>query len=218
VLVSLAAASDPQSAGDPVAVAARSEIGNIFAQLALGALAVLLISGEYGTGMIRSSLAAVPRRLPVLWGKLAVYVATVLPISAIAATSAFLLGPAVWRGKGRHPVSFGDDGVARIVLGPALYLSVAGVIALAIGALVRNTAAGITTVVALFFVLPTATQALPERFADLGRFLPSNAGGALYHQALSPQSMSPWSGFALLCGYAVVLVAAAAWKLGRRDV
>jgi ABC-2 type transport system permease protein len=218
VLISLAAAAEARSSSTPVDVAARSEVGNIFAQLALGVLAVLLMSGEHGTGMIRSSMTAVPRRLPVLWGKLVVYVLAILPIAAIASAAAFLLGQAVWRGKGRTAIGFGDDNVARIVLGAALYLSVAGVIALAIGTLLRSTAAGITVVVGLFFVLPTAVQALPERIAAWGRFLPSNAGGALWHQAISAKVMAPWSGFALLCAYAVVLVAAAAWTVRRRDV
>jgi ABC-type transport system involved in multi-copper enzyme maturation permease subunit len=199
-------------------VAARSETGAIFALLALGVLAVLLISGEYGTGMIRASMAAVPRRLPVLWGKIAVYVGVVLPLTAATSFAAFLLGQVVWRAKGKPAVGLGDPDVLRIVTGTALYLTVAGICALAIGALVRNTAAGITTVVGLFFVLPTVLQALPQRFADAGKFLPSNAGGALCNQSLPAHPLAPWTGFALLCGYAAIAVAAAAWRLRRTDV
>lgn len=218
VSISLAAASSAHSSGAANDVAGRGEIGNIFAQLALGTLAVLLVAGEYGTGMIRSSMAAVPKRLPVFWGKLAVFVAAVLPISAAASLAAFFLGQAGWRGKGRNPVGLGDGDVAQIVLGSALCLAVAGVCALAIGALVRSTAAGITVMVGLFFVLPTVMQMMPDRIAALGRFLPSNAGGALWHQSISLRSMAPWTGFALLCGYAAVLVALAAWRMRRRDV
>lgn len=218
VLISLAAAAEQRAVTTPVAVSSRAEVGDLFAQLAFGALAVLLIAGEFGTGMIRSSMVAVPRRTPVFWGKLAIFVGVVLPVGAAASLAAFLLGQVVWRGKGRPPVGLGDDQVLRIVLGPALYLAVAGVIALAIGTLLRSTAGGITVVVALFFVVPTSMQAMPHRIAALGRFLPSNAGAALFDQAISPEVLRPWPGFALLCAWAVVLVAAAVWSLGRRDV
>jgi hypothetical protein len=129
-----------------------------------------------------------------------------------------LLGQLAWRAKGRNPVGFGDPDVTRIVLGPALYLAVAGVMAMAIGVLLRRTAGGITVVLGVFFVLPIVMAAMPERIANFGRFLPSNAGGALWHQTLSTDALAPWTGFALLCGYAAVLVAAAAWSINRRDV
>lgn len=218
VLTALAAAGEPTSSGLPDDVAARAEIGTIVTQLAVGTLAVLLIAGEYGTGMIRSSMAAVPRRLPVLWGKLAVFVAAILPLSALASLAAFGLGQLIWRGKGRPPVGLGDGQVLQIVAGSALYATTTGICALAIGALLRSTAAGITVVVGLFFVLPMLMQAMPERVAALGRFLPSNAGSALWHGVLSPEQLAPWPGFGLLCGYAAVLVAAAAWRLVRSDV
>jgi ABC-2 type transport system permease protein len=218
VLVSLAAGADKTSSGLPADVTSRSEIGAVFAQLALGVLAVLLISGEYGTGMIRSSMAAVPRRLPVLWGKIAVYVGVVLPVSVVTAFTTFLLGQVAWRGQHRPGVTLGDPDVLRIVAGTALYLTVAGICALAIGALLRNTAAGITVMVGVFFVLPTVMQMLPRRISNGGRFLPSNAGGSLANQSFTEHPMAPWSGFALLCAYTVVVVAAAAWRLRRTDV
>ena len=168
--------------------------------------------------MIRASMTVVPRRLPVLWAKLTVYVAVVLPITVATSVAAFLLGVAGWRAQGRPAVSLTDGGAARIVLGAALYLTVAGVCALAIAALARSTAAGISAVVGLFFVLPTLAGAMPERIAAAARFLPSNAGGALARLTTSPRALPPWAGFGLLCGYAVVLVAAAAWRLRRSDV
>jgi ABC-type transport system involved in multi-copper enzyme maturation permease subunit len=218
VLVSFAAAGDPDASSVPADLATRSEIGTIFAQLALGTLAVLLMSGEYGTGMIRSSMTVVPRRLPVLWAKLVVYVAVVLPVTMVTSLGTFLLGEAIWKAHGRTPASLSDEHVIRIVVGASLYLTVAGVCALAIGTLLRSTAAGITVVAGLFFVLPTVLVAMPTRIAEASRFLPSNAGAALSRLATSPHSLRPWPGFALLCGYAVVLVAAAAWRLRRTDV
>jgi ABC-2 type transport system permease protein len=218
VAISAAAAAEPTSSALPADVATRSAIGTILAQLALGTLAVLVISGEYGSGMIRTSMTVVPRRLPVLAAKITVYVALVLPITALTSLATFLLGQMAWRSHGRAAVSLGDPVVARIVFGAALYLTVAGVCAVAIGTLLRSTAGGITVVAGLFFVVPTVIQAMPSRIADAARFLPSNAGGGLSRIATSSQSLPPWPGFALLCGYAAVLVAAATWRLRRMDV
>jgi ABC-2 type transport system permease protein len=218
VIFEAVAAAQAHPSAAPAEVAGRAELGNLLSQLTFGVLAVLLVTGEYGTGMIRSSMAAVPRRLPVLWGKVIVFVAAALPLALVASTVAFWLGQVVWRSHGRPAVGFGDADVTRIVLGSALSLVVTGVLALAIGTLVRSSAAGITVVVGLLFVLPTLMQAMPAGIAAYGRFLPSNAGQALWHEALSSPSMAPWSGFALLCAYTAVLLALAAGRLHRGDV
>lgn len=218
VLLTFAAATETGSSEVPRNVAARSEIGAIFAQLTLGVLAILLICGEYGTGMIRASMAVVPRRLPVLWGKIAVYVGVVLPLTMVTSFAAFLLGQVAWRAKGRPAVSLGDPDVLRIITGAALYLTVAGILALAIGAIIRNTAASITVLATLFFVLPTVLQAMPAGVAEAGRFLPSNAGGALGGIAIVNQPLAPWPGFALLCGYTAVAVVVAVRRLRQTDV
>ena len=217
-VISLAAAHDAHADTAAHQVATRAEIGGIFAQLVLGVLAVLLISGEYGTGMIRSSLATVPRRLPVFWAKLSVYVAVVLPLTLASSFAAFWLGQVAWQSQGRPAVGLGDPEVLRIVVGSALYLTVAGVLALAIGTVLRNSAAAISAVVGLFFMLPIAFQAMPASIAKFAQYLPSNAGGALSGVATSPTVLSPWTGFALLGGYTVVAVIAAAVRLRRADV
>ncbi len=218
VLASAEAAGNHAASVVPATVASRSQLGGLISMLAVGVLAVLFISGEYGTGMIRSSMIAVPRRLPVLWAKMGVFVAVVLPVTLVSSLAAFALGQVFWRAHGRPAVSLTDPGVARIVLGAALCIMLTGLIALAIGSLVRNTAAGITTVVGLYFVLPIIAGQMPQRIADASRFLPSNASGAVWNASLSPVSMTPADGFILLCGYTVVLCAAAAWRLRRGDV
>jgi ABC-2 type transport system permease protein len=218
VAITAAAAAEDNSSGLARDVAARTMIGVILAQLALGTLAVLSMSGEYASGMIRTTLTVVPTRLPVLWAKVGVYAALVLPVATVTAVASFWLGQVAWRAGDRSGVSLGDPTVARIVLGSALYLTVAGICAIAIATIMRSTAGGITVVVGLFFVLPTVLQAMPSQIADTARFLPSNAGGALARIATSSSTLSPWTGFALLCGYAVVLLAAAAWRLQRSDV
>jgi ABC-2 type transport system permease protein len=192
--------------------------GITFAQLAIGVLGVLLISGEYSTGMIRSSLTVVPARLPVLWAKIAVFAGVVFVISLIAAFAAFFLGQSLLSGHQLN-VSLSAPGALRSVIGSALYVTVAGVIALALGALLRSTAAGISTFVGAFFVLPPLTQLLPSSWADhFVQYLPSTAGGGLFSRGFGiAHPLAPWTGFAVLCGYAAVLIAAAAWSLRRRD-
>jgi hypothetical protein len=118
-------------------------------------------------------------------------------------------------------VAITAPGTLRSVIGAALYVTVAGMIGLALGALLRNTAAGISTFVGVFFVIPPLTGLLPASVSDhLTKYLPSNAGEALWsgtHSASATSSLSPWTGFALLCGYAVILIAAAAWRLRSAD-
>jgi ABC-type transport system involved in multi-copper enzyme maturation permease subunit len=179
---------------------------------------VLLMSGEYTTGMIRSSLTAVPRRLPVLWGKLAVFAGTIFSVSLVASFISFFLGQALL--SGHHlGVAITAPGALRSVIGAALYLTVAGLIGVALGTLFRNTAAGIATFAGVFFVIPPLAGLLPASFSNhLTPYLPSNAGGVLWGGAANVQNaLAPWTGFALLCGYAVVLIAAAAWRLRRAD-
>ncbi len=192
--------------------------GTFLAQLAIGVLGVLLITGEYSTGMIRSSLTAVPRRLPTLWGKLAVFAAVVFLTMVIASFTAFFVGQAVLSGQ-QLDGSLSDPGALRSVVGAALYETVAGLTALALGALLRNTAAGITTFVAVFFVVPPLTLLLPTSLTDkFVQYLPSNAGGALVNGPSGlAHALAPWTGFAVMSSYAVVLIGSAAWRLRRVD-
>jgi len=192
--------------------------GMMFAVVAFGVLGVLMISGEYSTGMIRSSLTAVPRRLPVLWGKLAVFAGVIFSISLVASFICFFLGQALL--SSHHlGVSIAAPGALRSIIGAALYGTVAGMIGVALGALFRNTAAGIATFAGVFFVIPPLTGLLPASISDhLSQYLPSYAGDALWGGARSvTNALSPWTGFAVLCGYAVVLIAAAALRLRRVD-
>jgi len=218
LLASADAAGNPLASTVPATVAGRSQLGGLISQLVVGVLAVLFISGEYGTGMIRSAMIAVPRRLPVLWAKLTVFAGTMLPVTLLSSLAAFYLGQVLWRGHGRPAVGLADPGVARVVLGAAVCIILLGVCAMAIGTLIRNTAGGITAMVGLFFVIPILAGEMPQRIAEASRFLPTNASGAVWDSTLSPVSMTPVSGFVLLLSYTVVLTAAAAWRLRRGDV
>jgi len=191
----------------------------VFAQLVLGVLGVLAFSGEYATGMIRATLAVVPARLPVLWAKLIVLVAVMLPLSLLAAVAEFFTATALESARGGSAISLSDPGVLREVIGAALYLTVIAVIGLALGALLRRTAAGLSVFAAVFLVVPLVAAYLPASIKGLTPYLPSDAGGTIWGagKLFGGQQLGPWTGFAVLCGYAVVLTGLAAWRLRRRD-
>jgi ABC-2 type transport system permease protein len=208
------------SAADKAAFSpiSTSLTGISFAVVAFGVLGVLLMSGEYSTGMIRSSLTAVPRRLPVLWGKLAVFAAAIFSVSLVTSFISFFVGQALLSSHHLSVAITAPDAL-RSVIGAALYVTVAGMIGVALGALFRNTAAGISTFAAAFFVIPPLTGLLPASVsAHVSQYLPSNAGEVLWGGTQGVANpLSPWTGFAVLCGYAVILIAGAAWRLRRAD-
>jgi len=187
-------------------------------QLAIAVLGVLVITGEYSTGMIRASFTAVPKRLPVLWGKLGIYAAVTFLLMLPSVVIAFFGSQAI---LGRHhilQISFTHPGVMRAVIGGAVYLVLIAVFALAIGAIVRNTAGGIAPFAAIFFVIPPLLNILPTSWNNaISPYLPDAAGRSIFSLTHDAHSLAPWPGFALFCGYAVVAVAAAAILLVRRD-
>jgi ABC-type transport system involved in multi-copper enzyme maturation permease subunit len=193
--------------------------GYHLAQLAIGVLGVMIISGEYSTGMIRSTFMAVPKRLPVLWAKIAVFSAVTFVLMLVSAFVSFFVVQAIVT---QHHVqhSIGDPHALRAVIGTALFLTVLGILATGIGALIRNTAGGIAFFVFLLFVLPGITAILPASTSDaINPYLPLNAGFTVATSTFDQGShhLSYWGGFALFCGYAAVAVIAAAIGLKRRD-
>jgi len=186
------------------------------AQLAIGVLGVLVVTAEYSTGMIRASLTAVPKRLPVLWAKAAVYGAATFALMLPAVFVAFFVAQA-FLARRHVEASLGDPGVLRAVVGAALYLVVVGVFALGLGAIVRNTAGGIATFAGLMFVLPPLMNVLPASWNHAASpYLPLAAGEAVL--AIGPGNrLAPWAGFGIFCCYAAAALALAALSLLRRD-
>ena len=178
---------------------------------------MLLVAGEYATGLIRTTMVAVPRRLPVLWGKAIVVVLTA-PLLFVPATFAtFLVGQSVLS-REHLDTSLHDPGVARAVLGSALYLTAVGLLGLGLGALFRNTAAAIASLFGVLFAPQLLTGLLPVAWSDrIYPYLPVPAGVAVTAVQPDPASLGPWSGFALFCLYVGVLLALAAVRLRRRD-
>jgi len=187
------------------------------AQLAIGVLGVLVISGEYSTGMIRSTFGAVPRRLPVLWAKAAVYAAVVFGLMLPSALIAFFVSQAILK---QHHVqtTIGAPHVLRAVVGCALFLTITGLLGLALGSLVRNTAGGIATFAGVMFVLPGLSAILPNSWGNsIDPYLPLSAGTAVINLTHDSSSLGPWQGFALFCGYVAAALAVSAFLLVRRD-
>jgi hypothetical protein len=188
------------------------------AQLAIGVLGVLVITGEYTTGMIRSSLMAVPRRLPVLWAKLAVFALVTFVLMLIASLiSFFIVQSIVTQHHVQHSLS--SPGALRTVIGAALFLTVLSMLCLGLGTILRNTAGGIAVFVGLLFVLPGISAILPSSVNDsISPYLPLNAGTTVAsHTFDSSHHLAVWSGFALFCGYAAAAIIGAALTIMRRD-
>jgi ABC-2 type transport system permease protein len=188
------------------------------AQLAIAVLGVLVITGEYSTGMIRASFTAVPRRLPVLWGKIGVFAAVTFALMLPAVVIAFFVSQAILSKHHILQIAFSDPGVTRSVVGGAGYLVLLGIFALAIGAIVRNTAGGIAAFAALFFVIPPLMNILPARWNNaISPYLPDAAGRSMFSLTPGAHDLHPWPGFLLFVGYTVAAVAIAALLLIRRD-
>jgi ABC-type transport system involved in multi-copper enzyme maturation permease subunit len=192
----------------------RSLSGIYLAQIAFGVLGAMVVTGEYATGSIRSTFAAVPKRLPVLWSKLGVFLTTSLILGTIACVLAFVAGQAIFSTK-HVDASFGDPHVLRVVIGCGLFLAAMGALGLALGAVARNTAAAITTLTLVLFVVPVIVDVMPKG-EKIGPYLPS-AAGLTITQVSSDGPLSPWGGFGLLCAYVVATIAIAAVLLVRRD-
>ena len=202
-------------AADPVAfiLGAGIDLG----QLTICVLGVLLITAEYSTGVIRASLLAVPQRIPMLAAKATVFAGLLIVLAEIVAFGSFLVGSALLHS--RVPVALGDPGVTRAVIGAGLYLTVLGLFALAVGALIRHTAGAVTTVIGIMFVLPILAGLLPGNWgAHVNAYLPEQAGLLITHaQQLPGDLLSPWQGFGVLCIWTALLLSAAAYLLRRRD-
>ncbi len=189
------------------------------AQLAIAVLGVLLISAEYSTGSIRSTFTAVPKRLPVLWAKLLDYAVVSLVLIVPAVLVSFFASQAILKSIPQLQISFTQPGVARAVIGGAVYVMLVGVFALAVGAIVRNTAGGIAAFAAIFFVLPPLMFTLPTNWNNaISQYLPSEAGRQLFALQHASHTLTPLAGGLVLVGYCAAAILIAAVLLVRRDV
>ena len=187
------------------------------ATLAIAVLGVLCISSEYSSGMISTSLIAVPKRGRVLAAKSLVFAAVTFVVGEVTSFAAFFVGQALISGHAPQ-ASLGDPGVARAVVGAGLALTALAVLSVAAGTLLRHPAAAIACMIALLFVLPAIAQALPDSWRNpVTEFWPTSAGGQIASVYHSPHTLQPWPGFGVMCLFVAIVYAIAWTLLNRRD-
>jgi ABC-2 type transport system permease protein len=202
--------------------------GVLFGQLVASVLGALVITGEYGTGMIRSTFTAVPTRLPALLAKGLVFGVVTFVVGLVAILLTLLASAGILTSHG-YDIDLGDGHLWLAVLGAAGYLALIGLIAFALGAIVRNSAGGIAASLGLLLVLPIILSiftggSMPEWVQNLGVFLPGSAGGHMYDYVAGPVRAAagtivllPWQGLLVLLAWVVGLSAIAAVLVRRRD-
>ena len=223
-LFSLGRTSGRSSGRDPLTAnfnAAGFAFNAMFlSQLAIGVLGVLIITAEYSSGMIRTSFTAVPQRGSLLAVKATVFALVTFVVAALTTFATFFASQAILnRGTLNLGVSITSPHALRIVIGAALYLTVCSLLGVALGALLRSTAAAITALAGLLFILPILMNFLPVSWHrdTIAQWLPSNAGMQIIEKTIQPLQFSPWVGLAVFAGWVVLAFAAALVLLQRRD-
>ena len=199
---------------DPVRL---SLAGLHLSQIAVGVLGVLAVTGEYSSGMIRATLAAVPRRRTLLAAKTVAFAATALTVGLLACFAAYFAFQApLSAGPLRSSVT--DPGVARAVAGGGVYLAVLGLLGLGLGAILRSSAGAVATLLGLLFVPVILLDMLPHGWrTTIGPYLPMNAGDAIYLLHREAGGLGPAAGLAVLACYAAVALAVGLYLIGHRD-
>ena len=187
-------------------------------QIAVGVLGVLVISSEYGTGSIRTTLSAVPRRRTVLLAKAVVFAAVALAVGVVSCFAAYV----AFEAANTDPVlqsSIGDPGVLRAVIGGGLYLAVLGLLGLGLGGILRSTAGAIAVLFGLLFVPPILVDLLPRTWqTTIGPYLPMEAGSQVFiAQTRAAEDLGAWPGMAVFSLYAVVVLVGSLVLIERRD-
>lgn len=189
--------------------------------LILGSLAVLFMSSEYATGMIRSTMNAVPRRLPAFAAKAIILAVISYLISATAGVATFLIAMPVFQGMG-FDLDWSTDGVLYSILTGGLYVAGVALIGLSLGTLLRNSAGGITVLVGIFFVLSIAAgfmTLIPGEFWKyVPQYIPSEAGGRFLSIGHTDGVIDPWHGGLIFLGYVLLSLIPAMIALKKRDV
>jgi ABC-2 type transport system permease protein len=212
-----AAARDARAIADPTSIIFGAAV--YLGQLTIAVLGVLVISTEYSTGVIRSSLLAVPKRLPMLAAKVTVFAILMTVLAEIVVFGSFFVGAAILHSH--VPVSLSDTDVLRATIGAGLYLVVFGLFSMGIGALVRHTAGAVGIAVCVAFVLPILAGFLPSSspWDYINAYLPVQAGTQVFviHSTANPNLLSAWEGFGVLCIWAALVLGFAAFFLDKRD-
>jgi ABC-2 type transport system permease protein len=222
-------ATTPQDAAVLMAVLHDPSVvltGADLAKLVLAVLGVLIITGEYSTGMIRSTLTAVPRRLPALWAKALVLTVVTAVVVVVGTVVSWLVALPTLRAHDAV-LDLGDPQTRRILLGGVLYLVAVALLAFAVGAILRVSAGALATVLGLLLVVEVLFRTIPaDFFRTVSPFLPGTAGHQLLatresieaaRLATSAPVLDPWTGYGVMLVWVAVLLTVAAVLLRRRD-
>ncbi|MBD5786490.1 ABC transporter permease subunit [Cellulosimicrobium terreum] len=217
------AASEPEIAAEMgnVSTVQAVVLGYIFAQLAVAVLGALVVTGEYSTGMIRSTLSAVPTRLPALWAKAGIIGVVTFVVSLVGIALSYLVTAPMLSGNDLVP-DLGDSVVQRVILACAGYLALVALLAVGVGTIMRHSAGSIFTLVAFLFVLPLVAGFLSQDWVqDIAKFLPMNLATAMMAvteaDAGGVEILSPGAATLAMAAWAVVSLGVAAVVLKRRD-
>ena len=195
----------------------RSLVSLHIAQLAFAVLGSMVVTGEYSTGMIRTSLAAVPNRRRLLLAKSLVFGVVVLVAGEIISFVTFLVGQVLFSGKA-PTATLGQHDVLRAVIGSGLFLAALALLGSALGWLLRSVAAAIGVGVAILLVLPGIANALPNSWNQpIQEYWPTNAGQQVATVVRDSHTLAAWPGFALMVGFVLVVFVAATYLLEQRD-
>jgi len=215
-------AAHSHNPGGPGFDATQNSLGGLYiSQLIIAVLGALTITSEYSTGMMRTSLAALPRRGTVFAAKAIVFTVVALVTGLVTTFASFFLGQALMSGQHIN-TTLGQPNVLRAVIGGALFLTVCGLLAFGIGMILRHTAGAITAAIGLLFVLSVVVHFLPDSWqVHVDKWMPALAGSGIWATVAPPPGDTPmfsaWAGFAVLAGYAAVAMAAGLVVFFRRD-
>lgn len=210
---------DQPSAADMGMTALEGFFGFGIASVFIAVLGVLFVSGEYTTGSIRSTMAAAPRRTGVLWAKAAVFGSIVLAVYAVLVLATFYGTQLILDGTDLGGLSLGDSGVARVLFGHVAGIVYLGLLGLAIGAILRNSAGAISFYIGVIMLLPQLATMLPWQWvADVVPYTPGNVANTLTASDTAGASLSLAESWTWMGIWTVVAFGLAAVLLKRRDV
>jgi ABC-2 type transport system permease protein len=196
----------------------RSLTSYIVAQLVIGVLGILVVTSEFATGLMQTSLLATPRRHRLLAAKVVVAAAVAVVAGQVLMFAAFFTGQAVLSGQGVPHAAIGDPGVFPAVTGGGLYLAAIALLAVGLGALLRATAGALAVLVGIVFLVPAVAGLFPAWLQGIFFYWPTLGAAAVLKTVPDPAFPHPWLNLGGLClGVAAVLAAAFA-VFRRRDV
>jgi ABC-2 type transport system permease protein len=219
-LITWASLSSPHHGADFLADPLRLvQSGWDLGFLAAAVLGVLVVTNEYASGMIVSTLLGTPKRLRVLAAKTLVFASLVFVVTEVMAFANFYVGHAVASGYPAFPdPALGQENVLRAVIGAGIEATLVGLMGLALGAILRHTAGAITASVAILFVLPLITLALPTSWRNsVEEYWPTQAGEQIREVARLPHALTAWWGTGDLALFVAVLLVVAGYMFQERD-